>query len=58
MAIPIRDLPVLEGKNAEYFYQKLAEISDDKSKQGTPWSFSKWKTYFEEQERLHPRTLW
>jgi cytochrome c553 len=58
MALPIRELPVLEGKNAQYFYEKLAEAKENKSKEEVQESYRSFKIWWEEQERLHPRTLW
>jgi hypothetical protein len=58
MALEIKPPPVLVGKAAEEFYEKVASATESKSKEEVQASFRKWKAYLEEQERLHPSSPW
>jgi hypothetical protein len=58
MALPIRELPVLTGKAARDFHKKVAEFKNDTPPEKVSESFRRFKIYWEEQERLHPRTPW
>ena len=56
MAREVRELPVLKGKAARDFYKQWAKATESKSAGYVKENCLKWKAYFEEQERLHPRS--
>ena len=58
MAREVRELPVLEGKAARDFYKQWAKAKDDTSAEYVKENYRKSKAFFEEQERLHPRSPW
>jgi hypothetical protein len=58
MAIPIKPPPTLVGKAAEEFYDRWANAKCSKSKEEVQAIHSKWKLFWEEQERLHPSSPW
>jgi hypothetical protein len=58
MAYIVRELPVLEGKAARYFYKQAAKAKEGKSKEEVQESYREFKIFEAEQERLHPRTPW
>jgi hypothetical protein len=58
MARQVRELPVLEGKAARDFYKQAAKATEGRSAEYVKESLRKTKAFLEEQERLHPRTIW
>jgi len=58
MALEIKSPPVLEGKAAREFYKRWTELKVTKSKEEVQASYRKWKTFWTEQDRLHPETSW
>ena len=58
MSREVRVLPVLEGKAARDFYEKVANFKVTKSKEERMESFRKSVEFFKEMDRLHPRTPW
>ena len=47
MAMEIKSPPVLRGKAAKEFYEKVANFTDDTSKEKAQASMRKWKPFFE-----------
>ena len=58
MAREVRELPVLEGKAARDFYKQAAKATEGRSAEYVKDSYRKSKAFFQEQERLHPRSSW
>ena len=46
MAMEIKSPPVLRGKDAKEFYEKVANFKDDTPKEVAQASYRKWKEYF------------
>jgi len=47
MAMEIKSPPVLRGKAAKEFYEKVANFKDDTSKEKAQASMRKWKPFLE-----------
>jgi hypothetical protein len=58
MSRQVKELPVLTGKAARDFYRQAAKATERKSAEEVKELNRKWKVFFEEQERLHPRSPW
>jgi len=58
MAIPIKSLPVLEGKAAQEFYKRAAEAKCSKSAEEVRESMRTTIAFLAEQERIHPTSSW
>ena len=58
MALPIKPPPTLTGKAAEEFYERAANMKENKSKEEVQESYRTWKTFWAEQKHLHPTPQW
>jgi hypothetical protein len=58
MALPIKAPPTLEGKAAEEFYERAANMKCSESKEEVQESYRIWKAFWAEQKHLHPTSLW
>ena len=58
MALPIKPPPTLTGKAAEEFYERAANMKESKSKEEVQESYRRFRTFWAEQDRLHPETSW
>jgi hypothetical protein len=58
MAIPIKPPPVLVGRAAQEFYEKVANAKCSQSKEEVQENYRTWKAFFEEQNRINPSNAW
>ena len=53
MALPIKPPPVLTGKAAEEFLEKVRNFKDPTSKEEIQEQSRKWRAYFAKQKKLY-----
>ena len=58
MAMEIKAPPVLKGREAREFHEKVTNAKCSKSREEVQESYRKWSAYWDKQDRLHPEKLW